>query len=835
MEAAPPTYLEATKTDYFSIVARYIPSNDLCSASLVCSTWHTAFAPHLWGNPASHFGIENDRVYVALTKFKRTLRIARLLVRSLTHTLHLPPAHAEIYNGPHADWLRDILERLPHLQSLVVRGLPFFDYAALQALKYKPAKLNDQNAISPGLVELPASSGLASRRPTDLVPSFELRLLDASRCPNVTSTSLAQALGRFEALLYLDLSFTYPARDSVVLSELRRFPGLQVLKLRGVGLSDEPLGVLCQAIGRKVRSLDIRDNRISDRGIGALLNKCLFASGWQNVFSNMPQRSPGLLPYMGAAMLETYQSEHFESFLRNALTGGFVSRLAFEDAPEGGITHLYVSGNELTVEGVSDLVKSERLHVLDIQSLAGAKQRKISTTPHDGSELRLGLPGVEKLTHVLANHAGVAMRFLRVDHSLITKDALNVIPEQLLHGRAELDDTARSTLPRYAAEIDGVSVQHEAFEMPGVQTPRYELPADPMQFVVSPARNNQQRHPEEASPQGSYIKRGSVFAPEAVDMLVPETDRMNLLSPVSALEEPTSTNRSSRPDSPTTESAPSPLSMAHTLMAYHRPRSYSTVADERKARLDVHMASRHSLHPAMLPRLRTLVLTDVPPVSSSQEVADRLICFIKQCAEETWLAKSQARLDYALPPGRSGHAATLKQCADRLFALKHLVLELAPEQNILSDRTARTWQSSAARSVTEDRDSEVLWSAAETDFSFFGDEDSSFPSLDSGRYAHSSLCNEKEASFQSRSGPRNIGSKAKQSSHPRFDTVALLSNFRKERKQAHHRSISAGAIDPETQGYWEGIVQVVRPGSGLRGDEQMDYYGNRFQNAYLYR
>ncbi|KAI7388131.1 hypothetical protein KC336_g17419, partial [Hortaea werneckii] len=119
MEAAPPSYEKATLTDHWDIVARYVPSNDLCSAALVCSRWHAVFAPHLWGNPASHFGIENDRVYVALTRFKRTLRYARLLVRAMTHTLHLPPAHAEIYNGPHADWLRDILQRLPNLQALV--------------------------------------------------------------------------------------------------------------------------------------------------------------------------------------------------------------------------------------------------------------------------------------------------------------------------------------------------------------------------------------------------------------------------------------------------------------------------------------------------------------------------------------------------------------------------------------------------------------------------------------------------------------------------------------------------------------------------------------------
>lgn len=63
MEAAPPSYEKATLINAWDIIAQYIPSSDLCSAALVCSAWHTVFAPHLWGNPASHFGHENDRVY----------------------------------------------------------------------------------------------------------------------------------------------------------------------------------------------------------------------------------------------------------------------------------------------------------------------------------------------------------------------------------------------------------------------------------------------------------------------------------------------------------------------------------------------------------------------------------------------------------------------------------------------------------------------------------------------------------------------------------------------------------------------------------------------------
>jgi hypothetical protein len=165
MESAPPSYEKATLADYLDLVANYIPSSDLCAAALVCSKWHATFSPHLWGNPASHFGIENDRVYVALTKFKRTLQTARLLVRSQTHTLHLPPAHAEIYNGPHSDWLRDILSRLPNLQSLIVRGLPFFDHGALMALKqWKPQETNNaQRDPHSFAVELPRGVQMSHR------------------------------------------------------------------------------------------------------------------------------------------------------------------------------------------------------------------------------------------------------------------------------------------------------------------------------------------------------------------------------------------------------------------------------------------------------------------------------------------------------------------------------------------------------------------------------------------------------------------------------------------------------------------------------------------------
>ncbi|KAL1582504.1 hypothetical protein WHR41_08802 [Cladosporium halotolerans] len=833
MEAAPPSYEKATLVDYLDLVANYIPSSDLCSAALVCSKWHTTFSPHLWGNPASHFGIENDRVYVALTKFKRTLQTARLLVRSQTHTLHLPPAHAEIYNGPHSDWLRDILSRLPNLQSLIVRGLPFFDHAALIALRqWKPAEANNAPVHPQSFaVELPGSAGSVFQPPPNAIPSFGLRLLDASRCPNVTSSGLAQALKRFESLMYLDLSHTYPARDRSVLESFRRFPGLQVLKLRGISLRDEEIEVLAWAIGRRVRSLDLRDNHITDRGVRMLLDGCFTSQdpSSSHGVDYVPQgaRSPSLLPYLGAEMLDIYQSEEFEGFIRGAFTGAFVSRLAIEDAPEGGITHLYISNNKVTVEGASGLIRSGRLHVLDVGSITGAIERHLSVPSDEVNNDEWQLPGAEKLTPVLHDHAREGLTYLKVDHRLLTKDVPNTYSDEVVPGRTELADTALPEMPNSNIfELGGNRVATETFELPtGEQTPRYELEADPMQFVVSPAEHNV----DEAQP-----RRGSALAPEVVDNLAAETNTMKLLDPKSPVSEATLTATGFG-----TMSTVSPVEPSTPVFAPQqpsRPRSLSNVVTERKARLNEHRSQSHNLHPAMLPRLRTLIITNFPPFSTDEATANRLICFVKNCAHEAHLAQAQATLDYSLPPGRKGQATALRHSANKIFALKKIVIEMAPEHAKDSFGQASPWQHLSTKSMTEDRDSEALWSAAETDFSFFGEEDEcAFPSIETGRFAGVAGSAEKEVTVDNGWSAASPRPQSKSPEPPKIDNIALLSAFRKERKLANQRSLACGVSEPETEGFWDGAIQVVRPSRGFRDGEELDYYGNKFEKNYLYR
>ena len=58
-----PSYESAIQQDPWTLIAPYLPSDAICCAALVCKKWHEIFTPHLWGSPASHFGVENDTVY----------------------------------------------------------------------------------------------------------------------------------------------------------------------------------------------------------------------------------------------------------------------------------------------------------------------------------------------------------------------------------------------------------------------------------------------------------------------------------------------------------------------------------------------------------------------------------------------------------------------------------------------------------------------------------------------------------------------------------------------------------------------------------------------------
>jgi hypothetical protein len=804
-------------------------------------------------------------------------------VRQLTHTLQLPPAHAEIYGGPYHTWLRDILEHLPNLQSLLVSQLPFFDHHALIALRQPSAA----RTLSTG----------------ESFPFYGLRLLIAAREPNMTSIGLTEALRHMPCLVYLDLSYTTPARDPSVLAAMSNLPDLQVLKLRQIGLRDAEVYNLVNAIGIRVRLLDLRNNLLTDSSVRVLLHACFMPPEHNHHRNRTGTLSDedwpsGIRPGPDLLSLDSLKSEDLDQTLVNTLTSRLTGRLAIEDLPHRGLTHLYIADNQLTVEGLESLLKSTRLHLLDggsvdtVQSIVRARS---SSSPTSIKANRVPLPGAEKLVATLSSFAVQKLSYLRVHHAVVTEDTpareqpSPVSPDIELPGdltRAELSPEA------HRFELDG---QDPVFELDNTEVVvelstererRLELPGDCIHFAISPPVNRAPTEAEESieGPRSPEARRGSVFAPEVVEdspnSEQSADDEPPLLDATgSGLSNRRSSTRKSlieslkEPYSPHVGvNEPTPPPSPTTGVSAVRNASINLLISKRPPSDSAALLTTTYLHPSHLPRLRTLVLTDVPPfVPASSHVVASLIRFITACGHERILSHLQAQTVYSLPPGRSRTEAEA-QHAREIFALETIVLEMAPKAKKLPGTTlgwnAHRRDGSWNKSSTGDPDSDNFWRAAENDFSFFGEMECGVPNdeypggtiaaallseklvLDDADSTHTrdtmssdDVPNLHYPPFTSSAAGKNqLASPLPQ--EPQIDVVTELSKFRREKKAEYQRAFilqqqqrnsivsplsplfqsmtpssplqpppspGLGRPDPIiVEGYWPGDIKVVR-------------------------
>ncbi|XRM41765.1 hypothetical protein ABZX51_005007 [Aspergillus tubingensis] len=733
MDTVPPSYQTATTRDAWSVIAHYIPSSDLCAVVLVCQKWHGIFMPFLWGDPASHFGTDNDAVYVALTRFRRTLKYARLKVRMLTHTLHLPPALSEIYGGPRPEWLKEILDALPCLQSLMVSKLPFFDHNAMTALRRSsPSGENDT----------------ASQ-------TYNVRLLLADSEPNATSHGIAETLLRFPELIYLDLSYTTPARDRTVLSSLSQLENLQVLKLRGIGLKDNDAEFLANAIGRRVRFLDLRNNLLTDMSIRSLLQASFLPPGAEDRLQRATLASLGSLAHspQSRPLLSDrrfLRTPLLDEQILKALTQPLTGRSWVEDLSHAGITHLYIAENPISVEGAASLLFSSRLHALDVGTVdtiesIGRNQSSLASPQDDSHKL----PGAEKLIPILGTVAKGNLTYLRAHHAVCTVEAPSretstadmLLPELPAGNESEV---------RTEAEL---GTNHEIYELASNEAPIFELPGSPVpqspDWPSQPAERARKPTIYEDEPLPD-LRRGSVFAPEVIGA-----------DQVSDEEGPSSTSAARASYRLPHDVSFSSISSISVGAAASIPQCSSplSVEDSRAQKIQELLAKRPKslprrdnkryyfpyLHPSHVPHLETLVLTDVPShVPPNSPILESLIRFITACSNEALLATLQAGSDYSLAPGRA-RAKAEQERARSLFGLRRLVLEIT--SSVKSSKLSRwmpaNYRAGASKSSTGDRDSERLWSAAIGDFSFFGEEECGVPDFYSGRYFPMAALNEK--------------------------------------------------------------------------------------------
>ncbi|KAL2828733.1 hypothetical protein BDW59DRAFT_142942 [Aspergillus cavernicola] len=886
METVPPSYQSATTRDAWSIIARYIPSSDLCAVALVCRRWHVVFMPFLWGNPASHFGTENDEVYVALTRFRKTLRYTRLEVRTLTHTLHMPPALSEIYGGPRPEWLREIFESLPCLQSLVVSELPFFDHNAMMALRGD------------------ASDGVSPR-------TYNIRLLIAERELNTTSQGIAETLLRFPELIYLDLSYTTSAKDQTVLSALSQLERLQVLKLRGIGLKDIDAQFLANAVGQRVRLLDLRDNRLTDTAIRSLLHACFLPPG--NATSRHAPRSRIL---HSSSSIEQFsplfpiskflRSPAVDEEFRKALTSPLTGRSWVEDLPNAGITHLFIADNQITVDGVVSLLSTAQLHVLDVGTVETEKKFYWGTgslTPSNAEQQALHGAGAEKLIPVLGTLGKENLTYLRANHTICT----STLPQ----GKAPLSDDFLSELPAGNgtvgfSELD--TTTHEIHELLADTDPVFELPGS----TPRPQSQRADRNLRDDSTQSAendlvrppVPRRGSAFAPEVLYGLDETNDTTTAES---ALSPPASHDLYS--------SLPIPLCSSPVSTEDARARKIQELLAKRPKAQQPRRDGRESyitwLHPFHVPHMEILVLTDVPShVPADSPILESLIGFITACSNEALLATLQAGSDYSLPPGQDRTKAEQER-AKSLFALRQLILEITPITNLRQPFQSTAWKSVSAqighqKSTTGDWDLERLWTAASDDFSFFGATECGIPEYDQRRYlpmaalngkvtltpddddlarlgiselaasipARLSLQNRK-ASLQERKTPQSRTNNPSSTPAPIVDLVAELASFRRRKKLEYEQAIryhyqrrsmneslspqpcdstrspravspsrssralspGAGSLFPiahHMEGHWKGEVKIVRNATPKGRSGMVDMYGNYFEKGYLY-
>ena len=742
---------------------------------------------------------------MALTRFKRTLKRARLSVRQLTHTLHLPPPQVEIYDGPRAEWLRDVLEALPNLQSLIVSRLPFFDHQTLLAFQHW------RNGHQ-GAADVDRSM-------------ITLKLLIAVQCKNMTATGLAGALTHLSSLAYIDLSGNGSARDAAVLSRLNDMSGLHILRLRNCQLRDSDIEVLGKSIGTRVRSLDLRGNYLTDASIRILLQYCFHSRGTRSrACSGVEVEDSADWP-VGIArpdvkILDEFRSEALNQRFVRRLTTGLVNRLPSQDLRQSGVTHLYVAHNHLSVGGVSSLVQNARLYVLDVGSFEIPKvlskpRAMSSSSPPTSGGYRVALPGAEKLTPILEDFGG-DLRYLRSHHALVTQKAA---PKQEHATRQSIElngDTMRN-------ELESIQlVPERPFDEPA---PRYELPGNAIQLVSSPAIGEEPSpHAAEETPMA---RRGSLFAPEVVEQPSEEHHTESILSATTlgSMAQTTShldlngsqENVISGLDGTTGPDTNANLHAAQVEKQFRDLRS--------------HQNSRpHGLLAGMLPQLRTLVLTGVP-CFDSVGIVDSLVNFIHSCALEAEIGRLRSLNEMNNSRLLNDRHVSYNKCS-----LQRLVLEMGPPDStsavpgLDSPRAPQTLSSDfRTRSSTEDPDSEALWSAQENDFSFFDDdEECGLPSKKEA--PQFPLCTSPEKISMPTNASESEALPALQiprSTRSGVDVVQELAKFRQERKAAYSNARTLGQTYVE--GYWPGEIKIVR--WHAKQDYHDDDHGNFYERG----
>ncbi|KAI9889898.1 MAG: hypothetical protein M1814_004733 [Vezdaea aestivalis] len=330
MADIPPSYGAAVSRDPWPSVDNLINfDQDLYNFALVSKSWNSRYTRLLWEHPWFKLGQDEADIRYSFTIFMKCLAITRPSVRSWTQSVTTPISLSEIEVDLAINWIYSCLSLLPNLKVFSIPGLKVVDGESLSSFRTNSLRNN--------------RSG------------YPLRVLNVSYCRNIVSTQLSSILPLLRNLTYLDLSRCHSIKAETLIGccSATLLPDLRILKLCDVQLSDAIFEELVTSLGTRVWCLDVRDNFLTDKAISDLLDYCFLPPEYND-------SCIGSQRFSRSSVKEDDEEWH----VRNCLSV-WGTLWPIVDMNVSGITHLYTSGNLVSIKSLKSLLLSERLKVLD--------------------------------------------------------------------------------------------------------------------------------------------------------------------------------------------------------------------------------------------------------------------------------------------------------------------------------------------------------------------------------------------------------------------------------------------------------------------------------------
>jgi hypothetical protein len=376
-------------------------------------------------------------------------------------------------------WIAFTIVAFPCVKFLFLDDLG----ASVTSTDINCATPNPSRPTSPPELELPEYNEDTQRStrfgPLGWTPIYEPVLLSATRSPLDYLFITGLKPDCLRNLLYLDISWGKSIKyrgelDGTILTGIGKLENLKILKLRGLNLGNAAVSELCHKLGHRLFSLDIRGNKLTDDILPLL--------PLVNILAPVPARRPifQLIPRSLAAMSLDIEAQDPERYEENPpdyterrhpteeqeaeISTGRVRRRA-DDAegmiqhlvesgqlksmrgPSGlpsredpmlkdaGLTHLYISENELTSHGVRSLLEHNTcLQVLDVGSVVHPNGHILPLAAQNPNLRVDGLPFFINMR----GPANECLESLRIHHSFVTH-----VPTLITKGDFRLSESRR--------------------------------------------------------------------------------------------------------------------------------------------------------------------------------------------------------------------------------------------------------------------------------------------------------------------------------------------------------------------------------------------------------